>query len=55
VKAWNKFKVEWERLEHVNMEYGNIIRGLMSREYSDQEIEQIVGGNFLSFFEKVAG
>jgi membrane dipeptidase len=55
VKAWNKFKAEWKRLEHLNMEYENIIRGLIARGYSDQEIEQIVGGNFLNFFEKVAG
>jgi membrane dipeptidase len=55
VKAWHTFKAEWERLEHLNMGYRNIIRGLISRGYSDQDVEQIVGGNFLSFFENVAG
>jgi membrane dipeptidase len=31
----------------------NITRGLVSRGYSDQEITNIVGGNFLSILEKV--
>lgn len=33
----------------------NITRGLVSREYSDDVIEKIVGGNFLRVFEEVVG
>jgi len=55
VKTWKGFKAAMERLEHWNMEYVNIIRGLISRGYSDREVKKIVGGNFLSFFEKVVG
>lgn len=55
VKTWKGFKAGLERLEHWNMEYASIIRGLISRGYSDNEVEKIVGGNFLSFFEKVIG
>ena len=31
----------------------NVTRGLVSRGYSDQEIEKILGGNFLRLFERV--
>jgi membrane dipeptidase len=55
IKTWNKLKTGLAHLEHWNMEYLNIIRGLISRGYSDQDIEKIMGGNFVSFFEKVAG
>ena len=55
IKAWNTFKVEWEQLDNLDMEYGNLIRGLISRGYSNEEIEKIVGGNFLSFFGEVIG
>ncbi|AHH98931.1 dipeptidase [Kutzneria viridogrisea] len=33
----------------------NITRGLVSRGYSDQQIEMILGGNFLRVFEQVVG
>jgi membrane dipeptidase len=36
-------------------EWPNIIRGLVSRGYTDQEIEKIVGGNALKLIEKVIG
>ena len=55
IKAWTEFKARWEKLEQVNMEYGKIIRGLIARGYSDDEIEGIMGGNFLRFFETVVG
>jgi membrane dipeptidase len=55
VKTWERFKAGLERLEHWNMEYASIIRGLISRGYSDHEVEKIIGGNFLSFFEKAVG
>jgi membrane dipeptidase len=55
VKTWKGFKSGLEHLEHWNMEYTGIIQGLLSRGYSDQEVEKIVGSNFLSFFEKVVG
>jgi len=34
-------------------DWPNITRGLVSRGYSDQEIEGILGGNFLRLFERV--
>ena len=34
-------------------EWPNIVRGLVSRGYSDQEIEKIVGGNALRLAKKV--
>lgn len=36
-------------------EWPNVTRGLVSRGYSDQEIEKIVGGNALRVIEKVIG
>ncbi|MDP5275401.1 dipeptidase [Chengkuizengella axinellae] len=33
----------------------NFTRGLMSRGYSDQDIEKIIGGNWLNVFEEVCG
>jgi len=33
-------------------EWPNITRGLVSRGYSDQEIEKIVGGNALKIMER---
>lgn len=33
----------------------NITKGLVSRGYSDSEIQKIVGGNFLKLFERVVG
>jgi membrane dipeptidase len=36
-------------------EWPNITRGLISRGYSDQEIEKILGSNYLKYFEKVVG
>lgn len=35
--------------------FPNITRGLVSRGYSDHEIEKILGGNFLRVFEEVIG
>jgi membrane dipeptidase len=34
-------------------EWPNITRGLVSRGYSDQEIEKIVGSNALRLFDEV--
>lgn len=34
-------------------EFTNITRGLVARGYSDEEIQKILGGNFLRVFEKV--
>jgi len=34
-------------------EIPNITRGLVAREYSDEEIEKILGGNFLNVFKRV--
>lgn len=36
-------------------EWPNIIRGLVSRGFSNQEIEKIVGGNALKLIEKMIG
>jgi membrane dipeptidase len=36
-------------------EWPNITRGLVSRGYSDQEIEKIIGGNALRIMEQVSG
>jgi len=36
-------------------QFPNITRGLVSRGYSDREIEKILGGNFLRVFEEVIG
>jgi membrane dipeptidase len=36
-------------------EWPNITRGLVSRGYSDQEIEKIIGGNALRIIQKVVG
>jgi len=36
-------------------EWPNITRGLVSRGYSDQEIEKIIGGNALKIMEEVVG
>ncbi len=36
-------------------DWPNITRGLVSRGYSDDEIEKIIGGNFLRVFEGVVG
>ena len=55
VKTWKGFKAAVERLDQWNMKYVHLIKGLISRGYSDSEVEKIVGGNFLSFFEKVVG
>ena len=55
VKAWSDLKEGLASLEHWNMDYAAIIQELMSRGYSDDDIEKIVGGNFLRFFEKVVG
>lgn len=43
-----------EGLEHWNM-WPNITRGLVSRGYSDREISNIIGGNFLRILERVIG
>ena len=40
-------------LAWVNWPYYTV--GLVSRGYSDQEIEKIIGGNFLGIIEKVIG
>lgn len=37
------------------LDFANISRGLVSRGYSDSEIEGILGGNFLRVFESVCG
>jgi microsomal dipeptidase-like Zn-dependent dipeptidase len=55
VKTWEGFKSAMQKLEHWNMHYRDIIRGLLSRGYSDGDIEKIIGGNFVRFFEKVVG
>jgi membrane dipeptidase len=34
-------------------EIGNVTKGLVARGYSDQEIQKIIGGNFLRVFEQV--
>lgn len=36
-----------------NTEFPNMTKGLVSRGYSDEEIEKILGGNFLRLFERV--
>ena len=36
-------------------EYGNIVRGLIARGYSDQEIKKILGENFLRVFKEICG
>jgi membrane dipeptidase len=36
-------------------EWPNITRGLVSRGYSDQEIEKILGGNAMNLMKKVIG
>jgi membrane dipeptidase len=36
-------------------EFPNITRGLVSRGYSDDDIEKILGGNFLRVFEEIVG
>jgi membrane dipeptidase len=36
-------------------EFGNIVRGLVSRGYSDQDIAKILGENFLRVFKQVCG
>jgi membrane dipeptidase len=55
VKAWKDLKEGLSSLKHWNMDYTAIIREMMSRGHSDDDIEKIVGGNFLRFFEKVVG
>ena len=37
------------------LEWRNIVRGLVSRGYSDEEIEKIIGGNALRIIEEVVG
>lgn len=37
------------------LEWKNIVRGLVSRGYSDEEIEKIIGGNALRLIEDVVG
>ena len=36
-------------------EFGNITRGLVARGYTDEEVQKIMGGNFLRLFEDVCG
>lgn len=36
-------------------EYGNITRGLVARGYSDQDIEKILGLNFMRVFKRICG
>ena len=36
-------------------DWPNVTRGLVSRGYSDREIEGILGGNFLKYFQRVVG
>ena len=55
VKTWEGFRSAMQKLKHWNMRYRDIIRGLLSRGYSDGDIEKIIGGNFVRFFEKVVG
>ena len=33
----------------------NIIRGLIARGYSDEDVKKIAGGNALAFFRRVTG
>ena len=33
----------------------NIIRGLIARGYSDEDVKKIAGGNALTFFRRVTG
>jgi len=37
------------------LEWRNIVRGLVSRGYTDEEIEKIIGGNALRIIEEVVG
>lgn len=43
----------WEDFVWTNWPYFTV--GLVSRGYSDQEIQKIIGGNFLALFERVVG
>jgi membrane dipeptidase len=36
-------------------DWPNVTRGLVSRGYSDREIEGVLGGNFLRYFQRVVG
>lgn len=55
VKSWSALKASLAALKHWDMEYIDIIKGLISRGYADKDIEKFIGGNFLRFFESVAG
>jgi membrane dipeptidase len=37
------------------LEWRNIVRGLVSRGYTDEEIEKIIGANALRIIEEVVG
>lgn len=50
-----EFGVSTEGFEHYTDIYPNMTRGLVSRGYSDQEIEKIMGGNYLRIMERVIG
>jgi len=43
----------WEDFAWTNWPYFTV--GLVSRGYSDQEIQKLIGGNFLALFERVVG
>jgi len=34
---------------------GNIVRGLIRRGYSDENVRKIIGGNAMDFFRRVMG
>lgn len=53
-KSWDEVVKYWyvEGLEDMSKVI-NITKGLVTRGYSDQEIEKILGGNFLRVFEEV--
>ena len=56
-KGWSPAVVEMrdsaKGLEDVSKLKLNLIRGLVNRGYSDQEISKILGGNFLRVYRKI--
>jgi len=46
---------DWPKDIETVSKWPNITRGLVSRGYSDDDIQKIIGGNFMRVFEKVVG
>ena len=46
---------DWPEGIETTTKWPNVTRGLVSRGYADDEIEKILGGNFLRVFEEVIG